>query len=121
MAHILFVDDDHFTLETYDKIISYFGHQAILADCGERALELAHTQNIDLIVVDRQLPDMDGFELLRQLHANDISSQIPMIMVSASHDVFAQRALEAGAQAYHSKPLLSKDLLNIIAEYTTNS
>ena len=119
MACVLFVDDDQLTLETYEKIVSYFGHQAIVADCGMGAIELARNNSVDLIIVDHNLPDMNGFELLEHLRSNETALEIPMVMVSASHDVFAQRALAAGAQAYHAKPLLTKDLLDIIEEYTS--
>ncbi|MBC8330680.1 MAG: response regulator [Anaerolineae bacterium] len=119
MARILFVDDDQLTLETYEKIVSYFGHQAILVDCGGAALSLVHRDSVDLIIVDHNLPDMNGFELLEHLRANETALEIPMVMVSAAHDIFANRALAAGAKAYYSKPLLTKDLLDIIEEFTT--
>lgn len=119
MARILFVDDDQLTLETYEKIVTYFGHQAILADCGRIAISAAQQNSVDLIIVDHNLPDMDGFELLQHLRANETALEIPMVMVSASPDVFTKRALAAGAQAYLSKPLLTNDLLDIIKEYTS--
>ena len=120
MARILFVDDDQLTLETYEKIVSYFGHQAVLADSGMSALEMARQKSVDLIIIDRQLPDMDGFELLKRLRASETVLKIPMIMVSASHDIFTERALSSGALAYYSKPLLTNQLLGIIEEYTTS-
>ena len=120
MARILFVDDDIFTLETYEKIVSYFGHEAVLADSGCRAIELVREVSLDLILLDRQLPDMDGFQILRAIRALNVPLEIPIVMVSASHNVFADRAMAEGAQEYLSKPLLTDDLLALIEKYTSD-
>jgi len=119
MARILFVDDDIFTLETYEKIVSYFGHEALLADSGAKAVELAGESSVDLIILDRQLQDMDGFKILKQIRTLDVPLVIPVVMVSASHKVFADRAVAEGAQEYLSKPLLTDDLLQLIEKYTS--
>jgi CheY-like chemotaxis protein len=116
MARILFVDDDFYTLETYDKIISLMGHQAILAVSGTRAIQIATTQVPDLIVVDMHLPDMDGFTLLKELKANPATARIPAVMVSASSDKYAMQALAAGAQQYMCKPIYPEKLLAILED-----
>ncbi|MBL7161962.1 MAG: response regulator [Anaerolineales bacterium] len=119
MARILFIDDDIFTLETYERIVSYFGHEAVLADSGTKAVKLARESSVDLILLDRQLPDMDGFQILKQIRALDVPLEIPVVMVSASHKVFADRAVAEGAQEFLSKPLLTDDLLELIEKYTS--
>lgn len=119
MARILFVDDDFFTLETYGKIVSLFGHQAILADTCVQALKLAIEQLPDLIILDMRLPDMDGFEMLRELRSNPATAKIPAAMVSASPDVYAKHAKAAGAQYYLSKPIRTEKLLEIIEQNTS--
>jgi len=116
MARILFVDDDYFTLETYDKIFSLFGHQAILSESASQALLIAEGQQPDVIVLDMSLPDMDGFELLAQLKMNPLTAGIPAVMVSASPDIYAIKAIAAGAYQYMSKPIFPEKLLEIIEQ-----
>ncbi len=121
MARILFIDDDILTLETYQRIASYFNHEAILADTGIEAVDLARRSSIDLIILDRQLQDMDGFQILKEIRALDGPLEIPVVMVSASHKGFAGRAMAEGAQEFLSKPLLTDDLLTLIEKYTTGN
>jgi len=116
MACILFVDDDFYTLETYEKIISLMGHQAILAESAEDAFQLLVTHLPDLIVVDMFLPDMDGFAFLKQLRADPRTAKILAVMVSANPDLYAKKAIEAGAQEYMSKPIYPEKLLAILEE-----
>jgi CheY-like chemotaxis protein len=119
MATILFIDDDIMTLETYEKMVTFLGHTALLADTSDNALEILSRKAADLIFLDRQLSDMDGFEILKKIRANSPSMDIPVIMVSASHNVFAERAKAEGAQDFLSKPLLTADLQELIDQYTT--
>lgn len=119
MARILFIDDDIFTLETYEKMVSFLGYEAILANSGEKALQLASQETIDLILLDRQLTDMNGFEILKQLRAREATLEIPITLVTASHNVFAERAIAEGAQDFQSKPLLTSDIQALIDKYTS--
>jgi len=119
MARILFVDDDPFTLETMMHAVELFGHQAILAGTGEDARAIANEQKPDLIIIDMMLPDMEGIDLVRSLHDCDATSEIPMLMLSASPELDAtQRARAAGAQAYINKPIRLQALIDTIEKYT---
>ncbi|MBC8505826.1 MAG: response regulator [Anaerolineales bacterium] len=119
MARILFIDDDILTLETYEKIASYFGHEAFLADSGAKAIKMARKNSVDLILLDRQLQDMDGFQILKEIRNMDVPLEVPVVMVSASHSGFADRAVAEGAQEFLSKPLLTDDLLELVEKYTS--
>lgn len=121
MARILFVDDDPLTLETYSTIISYFGHDVLLASNGAQALQVAVQDLPDLLVLDMNMPDMHGFDLLRKLRKNPVTAQLPAIMVSASPDAFADSAIAAGAQEFRSKPVRPDDLLALIEQYTAQN
>jgi len=114
MPCILFVDDDSLTLETYDKIFSLFGHKVLLAESGEKALKVVTHHTVDLIVLDMRLPEMDGFEILSQLRSNPLSSEIPVAMVTANPEIYAQEAIRAGAQYYISKPIYPDRLQEIL-------
>jgi CheY-like chemotaxis protein len=117
MAKVLFIDDDFFTLETYEKILSLYGHEALLAETGEKGLKLAQEASPEIIFLDRQMPDMDGFAILKQLRADVATADIPVIMVTASRDEFAQRAKREGAQGFAAKPLRAKQLVDLIDDY----
>ncbi|MBN1669191.1 MAG: response regulator [Anaerolineales bacterium] len=119
MARILFVDDDLFTLDTYSTIMTFFGHESLTADTGLRAIEIACEQQPDFIVVDMNLPDLHGFDLLRRLSNNPATARIPAVMVSASPEAIGKGATQAGAKAFLSKPLRPEELLAIIEQYTT--
>jgi two-component system cell cycle response regulator DivK len=120
MARVLFVDDDPLTLETYSTIISYFGHDVLLADNATQALQRATQESPDILVLDMNMPDMHGFDLLRKLRKNPQTANLPAVMVSASADAFAEGAIAAGAQEFRSKPVRPDDLLELIDQYTTS-
>ena len=119
MALILFVDDDPLTLETYSTIIGYYGHDILLASTAEQAIQVAADGQPDIMVLDMNLPDMHGFDLRRKLRRNPKTAEIPAVMVSASPELFSERALEAGAQEFRSKPILPDDLLELIERYAS--
>ena len=120
MARILFVDDDPLTLETYSHIISFYGHEVLLAGTAEQALETAKNELPDLIFLDMNLPDLHGFDLLRRLRKNPKTADIPSVMVSASPEAMADGAIQAGAQEFRGKPVLPDELLAIIDKYTSS-
>ena len=121
MARILFVDDDPLTLETYSTIIGFYGHEVLLESNAQDAIQTATEELPDLLVLDMNLPDLHGFDLLRRLRKNPKTTEIPAVMVSASPEAFGDRAIEAGAQEFRSKPVLPDELLAIIDKYTSRN
>ena len=100
---VLVIDND----EDVTRILSYIfetqGHQVICAHTGNEALELARRHRPDLITLDLNLPDVDGFEVLKQLRAAEESRHIPVICISVRPDV--RLALALGADFCMEKPL----------------
>jgi CheY-like chemotaxis protein len=100
---VLVIDND----EDVTRILSYIfetqGHQVICAHSGNEALELARRHRPDLITLDLNLPDLDGFEVLRLLRAAEESRHIPVICISVRPDV--RLALALGADFCMEKPL----------------
>jgi len=100
---VLVIDND----EDVTRILSYIfetqGHQVISAHTGNEALELARRHRPDLITLDLNLPDLDGFEVLRLLRAAEESRHIPVICISVRPDV--RLALALGADFCMEKPL----------------
>ncbi len=100
---VLAIDND----EDVTRILSYIfetqGHQVICAYSGTEAIELARRHRPDLITLDLNLPDVDGFEVLRTLRASEESRHIPVICISVRPDVRLAQAL--GADFCMEKPL----------------
>jgi signal transduction histidine kinase len=100
---VLAIDND----EDVTRILSYIfetqGHQVICAHSGMEAIELARRHRPDLITLDLNLPDLDGFEVLRTLRAAEESRHIPVICISVRPDVRLAQAL--GADFCMEKPL----------------
>ncbi|HMD32839.1 MAG TPA: ATP-binding protein [Candidatus Acidoferrales bacterium] len=100
---VLVIDND----EDVTRILSYIfetqGHQVISAHSGNEALELARRHRPDLITLDLNLPDIDGFDVLKQLRAEEESLHTPVICISVRPDV--RLALALGADYCMEKPL----------------
>ena len=121
MALILFVDDDHYTLQTLSKAAQVLGHRAIVADSCQGALVIALEQSPDLIITDMRLTDANGLNLVQQLKSQDSTAEIPVVVLSASPEVGTlEDAQAAGALAYLNKPIRLHILQDLIRTYTTN-
>ena len=105
-ARILAVDDVSHNLDLMTYLLQASGHEVIAAANGAAAVRLAKEHLPDLIVLDVQLPDFDGFEVLRQLQADASCADIPVIAVTA-YAMVGDRddALAAGFDGYLAKPI----------------
>jgi CheY-like chemotaxis protein len=122
MARILFVDDDPFTLETLNKSVQIFGHQAILASSGKQGLDMARSQTPDLIMLDMMLPDLDGLTILKNLRHTPSTAPIPVVVLSASPEVDCEEVSKAaGADNVLNKPVRLQALQDVIQRYVVNS
>ena len=87
-------------------------YHIVYAHNGKEGLAIAHDQLPDAIVTDLMMPKMDGLELTRRLRADELTSHIPVIIVTAKvSETDRIRGLEAGADAYLTKPFSSDELL----------
>ena len=99
---ILVVDDDPGLLRTLGIGLRALGHEVLLAADGRTALQAAHEDNPDLLVLDLGLPDVDGVEVLRRLRG---WTSVPIIVLSARADSPDKvEALDLGADDYVTKP-----------------
>jgi two-component system phosphate regulon response regulator PhoB len=109
---ILVVDDEEDILELVRFNLSKEGYQAICAETGERAAEIARSEMPDLIVLDLMLPGMDGLEVAKFLKNNPETENIPIVMLTAKgEESDVVTGLELGADDYVSKPFSPKILL----------
>jgi PAS domain S-box-containing protein len=102
---ILAVDDDAAGLHATSRVLKSAGYEVMQATTGSGALKLAH--EADLVVMDINLPDMDGFEVCRRLRARPDTAQIPLLHLSATFTQSTDFALglEAGADSYLTRPV----------------
>ncbi|XYJ12177.1 diguanylate cyclase domain-containing protein [Telluria sp. B2] len=105
-AAVLIVDDAPAHLGALRSMLLQQGYQTFVANSGERALGIAQRTLPDLILLDIELPGMDGMEVCRRLKAHPVSCNIPVIFMSArseTEDIVA--AFDIGAADYITKPL----------------
>ena len=115
-AAILILDDDPPSRELAQAVFETAGYTVLSAEDGVGLLERVKAEHPDLILMDLQLPYIDGLTLLRQLKADDETRQIPVVMATAyTLSELRAKALEAGCAAYLTKPLDSTLLLKTVA------
>ncbi len=101
---VLIVDDDPYNIRLLANIFNE-GYDISFATNGKKALELALQEKPDLILLDVVMPEMDGYEVCKQLKNNPNTLEIPIIFVTAHSDVTEEiRGLEIGASDFISKP-----------------
>jgi len=109
-AHLLIVDDEANTLASLSRAFRLAGHEATVCDNAARALELAKSQNFDLILSDVVMPGKDGLSLLEDLKQQGVAT--PVVMMSGqAHIEMAVRATRLGALDFLEKPISSDKLM----------
>ena len=105
--HILIVDDKVNNIYALEQILGRPGRNLISVTNGNDALKIALNQEIDLIILDVQMPGMDGFEVAQILKSNKRTSETPIIFVTAElkDQRFVLKGFEEGAIDYLAKPL----------------
>jgi two-component system cell cycle response regulator DivK len=115
---ILAVDDQEDNRRILRDLLTSAGYEVIEAVNGEEAVTLAESQRPDLILMDIQLPGIDGYEATRRIKANPALRGTPLIVVTSyalSGD--EAKATAAGADAYVSKPFSPRALLAKVREH----
>jgi two-component system sensor histidine kinase BarA len=103
---VLLVDDNLVNLKLACELIRLWGHEVTPADHGSKALELFDRQTFDLIILDIQMPDIDGVSLLYMMRENKPDDQTPVVALTANvlNDE-AGRLIELGFDYFLSKPI----------------
>jgi len=102
---LLVVDDDAANRDVLSRRLKRQGHEVMTANSGRDALRLMRETAFDLVLLDIMMPDMDGYEVLGQIKADERLQHIPVIMISALNEVQSVvRCIEAGAEDYLAKP-----------------
>jgi two-component system, cell cycle response regulator len=102
---LLVVDDNSLNRIMLSRYINKLGYQANLAENGRQALEQLQGKSFDLVLLDVEMPEMDGYQVLEQMRATPRLRDIPVIMISAVEELESVvRCIELGAQDYLPKP-----------------
>jgi CheY-like chemotaxis protein len=115
MSKILLVEDNEMNRDMLSRRLQRKGHQVLVALDGVQGVEVAQSQNPDLILMDMSLPIMDGWQATQQLKAAPETSGIPIIALTA-HAMAGdrERCLEVGCDDYDTKPVEFSRLLSKI-------
>lgn len=114
---ILVVEDNSQNMKVILMALRLHGYTLLQATDGEEALKVAIRDNPDLIIMDIQIPRIDGLEVTRRLRQMPAFSRIPIIAVTAyAMKGDEEKAIEAGCNAYLPKPVNTHQLPVIVAE-----
>jgi two-component system cell cycle response regulator DivK len=112
---ILIVEDNEKNLKLVRDVLQYKGYQTIEAGTGEDGVRLAKARIPDLVLMDIQLPGMDGLQATAILKADVVTRHIPVIALTAlAMKGDEERILAAGCDGYIAKPLDYKDFLAVV-------
>ena len=118
MKLILIVEDNDKNLKLVRDVLQATGYRTLQATTGEEAVELALSQAPALVLMDVQLPGIDGVEALERLRQNERTASIPVLALTAqamSGD--RERFLEAGFDGYLAKPVDVGELIEAVREH----
>jgi CheY-like chemotaxis protein len=104
-ALILVVDDNEMNRDMLSRRLERLNYEVIMADNGQRALELLQEQAFDLVLLDIMMPKMNGYEVLETIKRDPKLRHLPVIMISAVDDLDSVvKCIELGAEDYLFKP-----------------
>lgn len=116
--NVMVVEDNEKNRKLMRVVLRAKGYNIIEATTGEEALNLLKNQKPDIILMDIQLPGIDGLTLIKQIKASAITKDIPIIAVTAyAMKGDEQKILETGCNAYVSKPVNTQELPLIVEKY----
>jgi CheY-like chemotaxis protein len=119
---ILAIDDDRQALDLIEAMLAPHGYEVITAESGEEVIALASKVKPALILLDVMMPRMDGYATLAKLKEDKITTNIPVVMVSAvGYELNQKLATQLGAVGYITKPVALMELQGTIAQLLKNT
>lgn len=114
---ILLADDNESNIEMLSDYLVYDGYRIIVAKNGAQAIQIAQEQQPDLILMDIQMPGVDGLEAIRRMRADEALATVPIIALTAlAMTGDREQCLRAGANAYIAKPVRLNQLVENIKQ-----
>ena len=123
---ILLVDDMPMNLDLAVRLLTRRGHQVTAVENGQRAVEAFQKEAFDVILMDLQMPILDGFQATRRIRKHEAdqspTSRIPIIAITASDDMGdRQNCREAGMDGFITKPIDIKTVVQTICDIIANT
>ena len=118
MKRILVIEDNETNMYLIGFILRKNGHEVIEARTGEEGLELAIKDKPDLVLMDIQLPGIDGLEATRRIRESEEDSEVPIIaLTSYAMTGDREKSLAAGCTGYIEKPINPDNFISEIEKY----
>jgi CheY-like chemotaxis protein len=115
---VLVVEDNEINMELVRDVLGAKGYRTLEATSGEAALEVVQNQAPDLILLDIQLPGMDGYTTLQRLRAMPAAAETPVVALTAqAMEGDRESFLAAGFDGYISKPIDVPEFVRAVAGY----
>jgi two-component system cell cycle response regulator DivK len=115
---ILIVEDDHMSSKLLRDLLQFRGYTILEAADGKQGVDMARAKMPDLIIMDIQMPVMDGFEATHILKADPLTKSIPVIALTAcAMQGDREKCMEAGCDEYIAKPLNIRTFVAKVKEY----
>ena len=112
MKKILVIDDERMYRETVRSVLTLAGYEVFEAESGEKGVEIAQSQTVDMVVCDITLGNLDGFGVIERLRLDPATNLIPFIFMSGLSDrENVRKGMELGADDYLTKPFTADELL----------
>ena len=113
----LVIEDNEDNMVLITRLLEKFGYQVIMAATGQQGVDAALQKIPDFVILDIQLPDFDGTEVLRQIRASETGKKIPVIaMTSFAMAGDREKLLAAGCDGYIEKPVDPEHVLSQIRQ-----
>jgi len=120
--NILVVDDVERNMRLFSDLLEVKGYTVIKAMNGKEGVELAEKTKPDLILMDIQMPIMDGMEAIKILKNRESTKSIPIIaLTSYAMRDDKERILSAGCNGYLAKPVVIREFLSMVAEHVIST
>ena len=118
MSKILIVEDNEMNRDMLSRRLERKGYDVVMAEDGQKGVDMSKSERPDLILMDLSLPVMDGWEATSTIKSDENTKNTPIIVLTA-HAMAGDRekALEAGADEYDTKPIDFKRLLGKIKDF----
>ncbi len=117
-ARVLYIEDNPLNMRLVSKILRNMGYEMLEAMDGLTGLKMVETEMPDIVLVDVNLPDIDGLEIAARVKDRAELRHIPMIAITANAMYGdRERCLEAGCDDYVAKPVSRMELKNVIERF----
>ena len=114
---VLVVEDNPFNMKLFLALLESQRYRTLAANGGETGLELARERDPDLIIMDVELPDTSGIDIIRALKADERTRHIPVVAITASMPDEEERVRAAGCDGFMTKPIAIAEFLSLTRSF----